>query len=305
MSGSNIPFELDSVKILSNTKGWFLDAWKYTPKRLGPHPVVVMAHGLSANKTMKLVQYAEAFATAGYSCVVFDYRRFGASDGSPRECVFVSEQLEDYRTVLAWVRQQKEFDPQRVVVWGTSFSGGHAISLASEKRLKLSCVISQCPYVGTAPKPPLRTLLQFISYGLLDLLRQAVGRSPLYIPACAKPGELGGMTTPESYEGINRLVDDKKNYPNRISASSLFELPFYNPASRASKISFPVLIVAAEKDELCRIGDTMKVGQNSKLVTITKTPGGHFDLYPDGSDYDVTLKAELDFLKKHVPLSVA
>ena len=32
---------------------------------------------------------------------------------------------------------------------------------------------------------------------------------------------------------------------------------------------------------------------------------GHFDLYPDGIDYDVTLKAELDFLKKHVPLSVA
>ena len=40
------------------------------------------AHGLSANKTMKLAPYAEAFTTAGYACVVFDYRRFGAS-GTP------------------------------------------------------------------------------------------------------------------------------------------------------------------------------------------------------------------------------
>ena len=34
-----------------------------------------------------------------------------------------SEQLEDYRTVIAWVRQQEQFDSQRVIMWGTSYSG--------------------------------------------------------------------------------------------------------------------------------------------------------------------------------------
>jgi alpha/beta superfamily hydrolase len=37
------------------------------------------AHGFSANKLMSLSPYAEAFAERGYACLVFDYRRWGAS----------------------------------------------------------------------------------------------------------------------------------------------------------------------------------------------------------------------------------
>lgn len=44
-------------------------------------------------------------------------------DGTPRSILIVKDQLDDYRTVIKWVRQQLEFDPQRVVLFGTSFSG--------------------------------------------------------------------------------------------------------------------------------------------------------------------------------------
>jgi hypothetical protein len=37
--------------------------------------------------------------------------------------LIVKDQLEDYRTVIKYVRQQSEFDGQRLVVWGSSFSG--------------------------------------------------------------------------------------------------------------------------------------------------------------------------------------
>lgn len=55
------------------------------------------------------------------------------TDGLPRHVVYVSEQLEDYRTVIKFCRQQPEFDPQRVILWGTSFAGtsligGHDVS---------------------------------------------------------------------------------------------------------------------------------------------------------------------------------
>jgi hypothetical protein len=63
----------------------------------------------------------------------------------------VEEQLADYRTVIKYARQQAEFDPNRIILWGTSFSGtvalfsssfsinkpstgGHAITLAAEVR---------------------------------------------------------------------------------------------------------------------------------------------------------------------------
>jgi len=94
---------------------------------------------------MSLSNYAEAFTALGYACLVFDYRRWGASgqlsiqsrgssfckinhyslDGTPRQIIQVKEQLEDYRTVISYARQQPEFDPQQVILWGSSFSGTH------------------------------------------------------------------------------------------------------------------------------------------------------------------------------------
>lgn len=44
-------------------------------------------------------------------------------DGLPRDVIVVKNQLEDYRTVIKYARQQPEFDSQRVIVWGSSFSG--------------------------------------------------------------------------------------------------------------------------------------------------------------------------------------
>ena len=45
-------------------------------------------------------------------------------DGTPRNCLFVTEQIEDYRSVVKWVKERpEEFDVQKIVLWGTSFSG--------------------------------------------------------------------------------------------------------------------------------------------------------------------------------------
>ncbi|KAI3618772.1 hypothetical protein WG66_016627 [Moniliophthora roreri] len=57
-------------------------------------------HGWSCNKLMSLAIYAERFTTLGYGCLVFDYRRWGDSDGIPRNIINVKEPLEDYRTVI-------------------------------------------------------------------------------------------------------------------------------------------------------------------------------------------------------------
>lgn len=102
------------------------------------------AHGLSANKLLGLAPYAEAYADLGYASIVFDYRRWGTSgasctlfrsdrmlnfsprwsaDGVPRNLINIKEQLEDYRMVIKFARLQPEFDGNRVILFGTSFSG--------------------------------------------------------------------------------------------------------------------------------------------------------------------------------------
>ena len=62
-----------------------VSAWLYRPDSADPVPLLVMAHGLGAVRTMRLDAYAERFSAAGYACLVFDYRNFGDSEGEPRQ----------------------------------------------------------------------------------------------------------------------------------------------------------------------------------------------------------------------------
>src|ERR1700752_1451183 len=81
-----------------------LDAWVYLPARPGPHPVVVMAHGIGGIKAAGLAPFAERFAGGGFAAIVFDYRHWGRSSGQPRQLLSLRRQLEDYRPGLAWTR---------------------------------------------------------------------------------------------------------------------------------------------------------------------------------------------------------
>src|SRR5205085_1635834 len=79
-----------------------LEAWLYLPERGGPHPAVVMAHGIGAIKAGGLAPFAERFCSEGFAAIVFDYRQWGGSSGQPREELSFPRQLEDYGTVIGW-----------------------------------------------------------------------------------------------------------------------------------------------------------------------------------------------------------
>lgn len=100
-----------------------------------PSPVVVMAHGFGAVRALRLYAYAERFAAAGYAVVVFDYRSFGESEGEPRQVLDIAMQHEDWRAALRFARSLEGIDHTRVVAWGTSFSGGHVITVAGRGNL--------------------------------------------------------------------------------------------------------------------------------------------------------------------------
>jgi dipeptidyl aminopeptidase/acylaminoacyl peptidase len=109
-------------------------------------PAVVMAHGFSAVKEMRLDRFADAFAAAGLASVVFDYRGLGASDGEPRQDLDPQAQLRDYRNAISWARRRPEIDPARIGVWGSSYSGGHALMLGALDR-RIRAVVAQVPLI--------------------------------------------------------------------------------------------------------------------------------------------------------------
>jgi hypothetical protein len=90
-----------------------------------------------------LDNFASKFANVGFVVTVFDYRFFGGSEAEPRPRRLWPEQIRlsqcDYLTMT-----QKEVDPARIGVWGTSYSGGHAIFLGAYDR-RIKAVVAQVP----------------------------------------------------------------------------------------------------------------------------------------------------------------
>ena len=81
-------------------------------------------------RDQRLPAYAERFAEAGLAALLFDYRHFGASGGEPRQLLDIQRQLEDWRTALAYARGLDGV--AKVGLFGSSFGGGHAITIATE-----------------------------------------------------------------------------------------------------------------------------------------------------------------------------
>jgi cephalosporin-C deacetylase-like acetyl esterase len=131
-----------------DAEGVTLRGWLYLPDGSGdPVPTIVMAHGFSAVKEMFLDRFAEAFAAGGLGALVFDHRNFGASDGEPRQEIDPWAQVRDYRHAISFTQTRPEVDADRIGVWGSSYSGGHALVLgAIDKRIK--CVVCQVPLVS-------------------------------------------------------------------------------------------------------------------------------------------------------------
>jgi pimeloyl-ACP methyl ester carboxylesterase len=94
----------------------------YTAAGAGPHPVLVLMHGLPGNE--KNLDLAQAVRRAGWTVITFNYR---GSWGSPGRFSFAGN-LEDARAVLIYLRDPANaahlaIDPHRIVLAGHSMGG--------------------------------------------------------------------------------------------------------------------------------------------------------------------------------------
>lgn len=107
-------------------------------------PAIIMAHGFSATYKMGLIPFAETFRHAGYVVLMYDHKSFGASEGEPRGLVDWFRDVDEYRDAIDFVSQLEFVDPERIAIWGMSFSGGTVLSVgAVDDRVK--AVISNLP----------------------------------------------------------------------------------------------------------------------------------------------------------------
>jgi uncharacterized protein len=282
-------------------RGDEIDAWLYLPEGPGPHPVVVMAHGIGGVKAAGLAPFAERFADGGFAALVFDYRHWGASTGEPRQMLSVRRQLADYRTALAWARAHEHCDPARIFVWGTSFAGMHIVELAASEP-GLAGAIAQCPLVdglaGVA-KIPLSRGLRLTAHGLADLIGSALGRPPHYLQVSVPPGHFGLIATEDAMDGLARLDPGDDSWPNDITARSVLDVTMHRPARRAGRARCPLLMVVAEDDTMAPTGPAVRVASRAPRGELYRSRGGHYDVYSGGLDHENVVRVELEFLRRH------
>jgi len=279
-----------------------LEAWLYLPEGDGPHPAVVMAHGIAAIKAGGLAPFAERFCREGFAAVVFDYRQWGGSSGQPREEFSFPRQLEDYGTVIGWAAAHPNIDERRIFAWGTSFAGMYIVELAvSDSRL--AGVIGQAPLVDGFAAARLASPgrgLRLLAAALQDRLGSVFGRPPRYLPGASRPGELAIGATEDALFGEKLMTPkDSTEWRNRVAARSLLSFSWRRPVRRAAAVRCPLLLVVAQQDSMAPVGPAVRVTEKAPRGELYRSRGGHYDVYQGGASFDDVIRVELEFLHRH------
>jgi uncharacterized protein len=264
-----------------------------------------MSHGFSAVKEQGLDGFAQRFAAAGLVVLAFDHRHLGASDGEERGRIVFQEQHDDIRAALGWLSRQPGVDADRIGLWGSSYSGAHAIFMAAfDPRVKV--VVSQVPSLDVvATLVSIAGREGFLSYlGPLadDHTRRNSGEPSAPFPVVAPEGEPSVLATPDSYDWFTRSKSSAPNWLNQTTLESVARASEYRASAFIDLVApKPLLMVAAVQDGLIPIEVVReafgRAGEPKKLLELDC---GHFELYPGGTHHDEASKAETEWFTTHL-----
>lgn len=279
-------------------------AWLYRPEAGGSASCVVMAHGWSGLREQRLGAYAERFAAVGMTALVFDYRHFGASEGEPRHLLDIPRQLADWRAAVDFARTLDGVDPERIALWGTSFSGGHVVTVAADDP-RIAAVVAQVPYADglrNLPRLGVRHALRLTRAGLADQLGALIGRAPRMIASVGPPGSLAVMTSPDAEPGFHALTPPGVEWPNEAAARVSVKVSSYRPIRRASDVSCPILFAIAADDQVTPPDLAEEAARRAPRSEVRRYAGaGHFDVYV-GELFERVVTDQVAFLARHLQL---
>jgi fermentation-respiration switch protein FrsA (DUF1100 family) len=274
--------------------GVTLAGWLYRPMGDGPHPLVVLSHGFSVLMAMGLDGYAEAFARAGLACLVYEHRNFGASDGTPRHEIDPWQQVADTRDAISYARTLPGIDGERIGLWGTSYSGGHALVVAALDR-RVKCVVSQVPLV--AGEQTLHTWVGADAWARVQqrFVADRDARCRGEAPMTTRPARDGSQT----WDWV-QATGTAAIYPNEITLRSLELVASYEPQDYVARIApTPLLMVLATKDtQTPYAGQLAAFARAGEPKRVVQLDGGHYDVYT--TLFDEACGAACDWFVQHL-----
>jgi len=133
--------------------GVLINGLVYSPPGVGPHPTIVICHGLPGNE--KNLDLAQALRRAGWNAVTFNYR---GSWGSPGNFRF-AQNLEDANAVLAYLRDPANaamlgVDARRVAIVGHSMGGWVTAHTAAKDHSLIGAILISAGDMGLLGDAP-------------------------------------------------------------------------------------------------------------------------------------------------------
>ena len=251
------------------------------PAGTGPHPAVVLVHGLGATHDMMLRQYEQHFAAAGIATLAFDYRHTGESDGQPRQRISMAGQRQDVQAALDLVREHPEVDAARLGLWGTSLGGMHVVRVAAE-RADVSVAVVQCPIVhgpGAARGLGLRGPLRLMPAVVEDAARGVLRRGRRYIRIVGAPGTLAMVTAEGAESGWNSTVQRGGRFDNRIAAADAVAMVMTSALRHASRVTAPLLVCVCDRENLMDPRYAATVAHRAPRGVARHYDSDHFAIY--------------------------
>jgi|MudIll2142460700_1097286.scaffolds.fasta_scaffold264514_2 hypothetical protein len=274
----------------------------YCPERPSqPTAGIVLCQGYTGTKEMFLPILAEAFREQGFTCLIFDYRGWGESEGE-RHRLFPLEQTEDIGNALTFLGEQHGVDPERLGLYGTSFGGANVVYVtAADPRVK--CTVASLA-IGNGRRW-LRSLRRLWEWNelvaLLEEDRRAraecgVSRPIKAFDAVPPDPPMRALMTAAAEGGMFAQEEPE------ITLASVAAIMEFAPEEVADKIApRPILFIHAGNDTLVSPEEAQslyaRAGEPKQLLIL---PGvTHIDFYLGDALEQVTA-ASLDWFVRHL-----
>ncbi|MFH0989251.1 MAG: alpha/beta hydrolase [bacterium] len=130
----------DGIKL----HGWYLPADS-------PRATLIISHGNAGNIAHRLI-LLKGYQRAGFNVMMYDYRGYGRSEGSPSEEGIYADGRAAYDHTL----MLKGVDSNKIILWGTSLGGAVAVDVALHRKaagLILESAFSSARDVAKAAYP--------------------------------------------------------------------------------------------------------------------------------------------------------
>jgi dipeptidyl aminopeptidase/acylaminoacyl peptidase len=264
-------------------------------------PGVVLCHGYTGVKDLYLPDNARVLNQAGYAVLTFDYKGWGASDGTPRSRLAPYGRVADVQAALTFLGAQPEVDPDRLGIYGTSYGGATVVwTAAIDARVR--CTVS---VVG-------------------------IGHGARWMRSVRRPDEWHDLLERSARDRVRRALEGASELvpreeillPDRQSAAlaaaarranpaAVSEIPLeyvddtlaFNPEWVVDRIApRPVLFITTDDDRLVPPEESRalyaRAGEPKRLVVLAGY--GHYEVYQEPAFAEV-MAATLAWLGQHLP----